>query len=205
MSRVFWLAAVVAGALTFGPVTRAQDKERRFAVDLGVTYSLERGKIATVDCGCVWKQGGSLDAASTFFHGLGAAVTLTGDRNVNIGSGVSLSEVSFMAGPRYTFETRRWTDRYMGSMHAASIFGQALFGVAHGLDGAFPSSSGLMTTASASSMEFGGGLNIALAKGFGARAFELDYVRTTLPNGGNNIQNNVRLSFGFTYRIHRLW
>jgi hypothetical protein len=43
-----------------------------------------------------------------------------------------------------------------------------------------------------------------LAKGFGLRALQLDYVRTSLPNASTNSQNDFRLGLGITYRIrHR--
>jgi peptidoglycan-associated lipoprotein len=195
------LGTILAAALALVPSTHAQEP---YSVDLAATYSTERGRIATIDCGCFWKQGGSIDAAITFSNGVGIAVNLTGDRNDNFGSGLSLSEISFMAGLRYTRETHRWTDRILGSSHPSSFFGEALFGFAHGFDATFPAGAGLASSVNANSLQLGGGMNIALAKGFGARAFELDYVRTTLPNGGNNIQNNFRLSFGITYNLHRL-
>ena len=203
MNRLFWLGAVLASALTLGPVAKAQEAAQPLSIDLGATYSTERGKIAMIDCGCLWKRGGSVDAAITLSNGVGVAVVLTGDRNGNFGSGLSLSEVSLMAGLRYTLQAHRWTDRFLGSRHRTSFFGEGLVGFAHGFDSTFPNSnSGLVSSANATSVQLGGGMNIGLTKGFSARAIEVDFVRTTLPNGGNNIQNNLHLSFGITYHIH---
>lgn len=202
ISRIFWMGAVAAGALALGPVANAQRPERPYSIDLGAAYSIERGKIATVDCGCFWKRGGSLDAAITFSNGVGVVVQLTGDRNANFGSGLSISEVSVMGGLRYTAQIHRWTDRYPLFSHRSSFFGETLMGFAHGFDATFPTSSGgIVSRVNATSLQLGGGMNFDLAKGFSARAFEVDYVRTTLPNGGNNIQNNLRLSFGISYRL----
>jgi hypothetical protein len=40
---------------------------------------------------------------------------------------------------------------------------------------------------------------VALSRGFGVRAFEVDYLRTSLPNNASNSQNDLRIAFGLTY------
>ena len=72
----------------------------------------------------------------------------------------------------------------------------------HAIDGMYPSSTTLKTNATAFSFQAGGGLNISLARGFGVRAIELDYLRTSLPNGTTDSQHDLRLAFGITYRLH---
>jgi hypothetical protein len=52
-------------------------------------------------------------------------------------------------------------------------------------------------------MQVGGGLNIYFTRNFGIRLLEADYVRTVLPNGSTNSQNDLRLSVGLTYHIGR--
>jgi hypothetical protein len=203
MSKLFWLGAVLSGALALGPIAKAQQADRPFSIDLGAGYSTERGKLATVDCGCLWKRGGSFDAAITFSNGVGVVAQVTGDRNAGFGNGLSISEISFMAGLRYTMQAHRWMDRFPGFANRSSFFGEGLMGFAHGFDSTFPTpSGGIAPSVNATSLQLGGGMNFELARGFSARAFEVDYVRTTLPNGVNNIQNNMRLSFGITYRIY---
>src|SRR5271154_5193202 len=81
------------------------------SADLAVTYTTDRAKIATVDCGCFWMQGGSFDAAVPLFRGLGVAANLTGEHSGSIAPAVDLSKLTFVAGPRYTYSTTRWSRR----------------------------------------------------------------------------------------------
>ena len=135
------------------------------------------------------------------YRGWGVAANFTGEHSSNIASGLDLNKLAFMAGPRYTYRTSRWTNRFLGTRHHTSVFGEALFGGAHGFDSVFPTSTGLKDSANSFSMQIGGGLNIGLARGFGIRPFELDYVRTNLPNGATNNQNDLRLAFGVSYHL----
>jgi hypothetical protein len=135
---------------------------------------------------------------------LGVAANLTGDRASNIAPGVDVSKVSFMAGPRYTYNASRWSDRYLDVKRGTSIFGEWLFGGVHALDGVYPTAAGgFKNSASAFAMQVGGGVDVALASGFSMRAFELDYVRSDLPNNGTDTQNHLRLAFGVSYRLQR--
>jgi hypothetical protein len=202
MSKSFRRVVLAAAFFSLSPFARAQSEESWRTFNFGATYTTERAKIAATDCGCFWLRGGSADASIKLFHSLGIAAELTGLHKSGIGSGVDLNQISFMAGPRYTYRTHRWSDRFLSETRPSSIFGEALFGVAHGFNGVFPTSSGLVTSANSSSVQIGGGLNIALAHGFGVRAFELDYVRTSLPNDATGTQNDLRLAFGVTYGLH---
>jgi outer membrane immunogenic protein len=173
-------------------------------IDITATYTAEHAKISpSGDCGCFWMQGGSGEANIYVYRGLSVAAELTGSRVGNVTPGVDISQIAVMGGPRYTFGTSRWTDRIFGSQHRTSFFGEALFGGVHAFDGVYPSSTGLKTTASAFSMQVGGGFNIRLARNFGLRAFEVDYVRTSLPNGTTDSQHDLRLAAGISYQIHR--
>jgi hypothetical protein len=203
MRRAFWGSVLLAGVMCAAPSLEAQ---QGLSSDLAVTYSAERAKIASVDCGCFWLQGGSVSGAVSLFHGLGIAANFTGEHASNIASGVDLSKLAFMAGPRYTWAARHDSGHgsgWLGEKYKISIFGEALFGVAHGFDSLFPTSSGFSTSANSFSLQVGGGLNVGLRKHFGIRAFETDYVRTSLPNGLGNTQNDFRLAAGVTYHLGR--
>jgi hypothetical protein len=201
MTTKFW-AGVLAAVLAFSPVARAQQEPGPLSVDLAITYTAERAKIASTACGCFWLHGGSVNGGVSLFRGLGVAANLTGEYGSNIASGLNLGKVAFMAGPRYTLGTSRWSERFLHGKHGTSVFGEALFGFAHGFDSLFPTSTGITSSATSFSMQVGGGLNIALARNFGLRALEIDYVRTTLPNSVGNIQNDLRLAIGLSYRLH---
>src|ERR1700733_5233863 len=138
----FRQAAVLLGisalALTYTLMAQAQQPSNSLSADLAVTYTTDRAKIATVDCGCFWMQGGSFDAAVPLFRGLGVAANLTGGHRTSIAPGVDGKQLSFVGGPRYTYSTTRWTRREPRFKRATSVFGEALFGSAHGFDGVFP-------------------------------------------------------------------
>jgi hypothetical protein len=68
----------------------------------------------------------------------------------------------------------------------------------------FPASgNNVRSSAGAFAMQVGGGVNVVLAKGFGLRAFQLDYVRTTLSNNVTDIQHDLRMGIGVTWRLGR--
>lgn len=203
MHKIF-SGIVLLGALTFGSMLQAQQAAESFrlsSTDLAVTYTTARARTTPSD-GRFWMQGGSADFAANFFHGLGVAANLTGEHASNIGPGVDLSKVSFMAGPRYTYSTSRCSSRFLGTKHAPRIFGEALFGTVHAFNGTFPASAGgTKSSTSAFSMQLGGGVDVPIARGLGVRLLEVDYVRSSLPNLGDNTQNDLRLAFGVSYRI----
>jgi hypothetical protein len=202
MSGTFYRVALLAGALALSVIAQAQ--ERQLAVDTALNFTSERAQIASRDCGCFWIQGGGINGAVAIFRGWSAAGSFTGEHGDNITSGVNLSKIDYMGGPRYTFHTSRWTNRRLGLSHGTSIFGEALFGGVHAFDSVFPGPVNAKSSANSVSMQFGGGLNIALAGGFGLRALEVDYIRTSLPNGAGNTQNDLRLGIGVTYHLNRL-
>jgi outer membrane immunogenic protein len=197
--------ALLAGAMMMAAAAEAQQvrsgwTQQITSTDLAVTYTTERAKIASSNCGCFWMNGGSIDAGVTFYRGLGLAVNLTGEHASNITPGVNLSKVTYMAGPRYTFSTSRYTSRLLKE-HGTHVFGEGLFGGVHGFDSTFPGSSGTTSSTGAFSMQLGGGFDVGLARGFGIRALEVDYVHTNLSNNGSNSQNDLRLAFGVSYHL----
>jgi peptidoglycan-associated lipoprotein len=160
---------------------------------VAVTYDLEDAKGALIG-GDFWLQGGSVDIAVPFYRGLSVAGNFSGVHASNaIHPGVNLGKISYLAGPRYTLAR---------SSHVR-IFGEGLFGGAHGFDSIFPVGGSLVPTANSFAMQLGGGMDVSLHRGFGVRAIELDYVRTGLPNNGANSQNDLRLAFGISYQFER--
>lgn len=169
------------------------------SVDIGVTYAAERAYIAPGNCDCFWFNGGGVDAAVTFWRGFGVAAAFTGDHASNVMPGVGISKVAYIAGPRYTY-----TPSHLGSRLRGQLFGEALFGGAHAFDSTFPSTAGLKTSADSFAMQIGGGVHVFVSRRFTVRALEADYVRTALPNGVSNVQNDMRLGFGVSYHVGAL-
>ncbi len=202
-----WSRFLFIFALAALPIANAQqqtidERHRIPPIDVAATVTTERTKTVGGDCGCFWLQGGTAEANIHLFHNFSAAVALTGSHAGNIIRGLDVTQIAVMAGPRYTYGTSRWTNRVFGERRRTNIFGEVLFGGVHAIDGMYPSSTTLKTNATAFSFQAGGGLNISLARGFGVRAIELDYLRTSLPNGTTDSQHDLRLAFGITYRLH---
>lgn len=160
---------------------------------VAVTFDLEDAKGAPIG-GDFWLQGGSVDVAVPFYKRLSIAGNFSGAHASNIvHPGVNLGKISYLAGPRYT----------MARSSHVRIFGEGLFGGAHGFDSIFPVGGALVPTANSFAMQLGGGMDVSLHGGFGVRAIELDYVRTGLPNNGANTQNDFRVAFGVSYQFNR--
>jgi hypothetical protein len=127
-----------------------------------------------------------------FHRGFSAVADLTGEHSTSVNGGSQgLSLVSFTAGLRFSYPVR---SRY-------GPFAQTLFGVVHGFDSYFPSTSGPTATANGFAMIAGGGMDIRLKSYLAIRPFQADYFLTHLPNGVNDRQNNFRLTAGIVLRI----
>jgi len=196
--------ALLASAVLVSVTSPAQQRKwhgmQMQSADVALTFSFERAQQAAAGSSGFWLKGGSADASITLWRGLGVAANLTGEHAANIQGNVSLGKFAYMAGPRYSMNTSRYTGKLLRK-HASSIFGETLFGVAHVFDGLFPATGGTTSTANSFQLQAGGGINLQLQHGFGIRPLEMDYVHSTLPNNAANSQNDLRLAFGVTYHI----
>jgi hypothetical protein len=199
MSGTFRHIVLFLGMLTSltGLAQQRPVKPTPAQMDVAITYVAERAKIASIDCGCFWLEGGSMNAAVTFYRGLGVAANLTGGHASNIASGVDLDKVSFMMGPRYTYPFKSWFGRAGGGR----VFGEGLIAGVHSFNTVVPMSAGVAGAASSLVFQVGGGADLPLRKVIGIRLFEADYVRSTLPNAGNSTQHDLRLAAGISFHF----
>ena len=189
-----------AGLLATASFGHAQSEPGRApaSIDLAITYSTEHAQLSPGTCGCFWLQGGAADAAFTLWKGFGIAAGVTGELVSNYAPGVDFSKVSYMGGPRYTYTV--WKGAPASRQRPRlQIFGDGLFGAVHALSGAFPTATGINTTANSFALQTGGGLNLFFSMSLSVRLLEVDYVRTQLPNGYAGTQNDLRLAFGVSY------
>jgi len=187
-------AAVWMSAMALSLPVAAEQTSNKIRVGepvIAVTYNLERAKTAASGAG-FWLQGAGADVSVPVYRRFSLVGSLSGGHASNIQPGVDLNKLSYVAGPRYTCEISH-----------VSIFGQGLFGGAHGFDSVFPSPGAAKPSANSFAMQLGGGLDIFGKNGLGVRAVELDYVRTGFPNNGTNSQNDFRLGFGISYQFKR--
>ena len=196
----FAAACLLMRAAAWAQSNPSSTTPARISSDLSVTYSLERAKVAPGGCGCFWLQGAGLDAAATFWNGLGVAASFTGEHAGNIAPGVDVNRIVFTAGPRYTYTAWK-IGTAANDKRQLQIFGQGLFGYVHGFGGVYPAPGGVTSSAGSLAIDAGGGLNLFFTKRLGVRRLEAEYVRSALPNNASNTQNDMRLSFGFVYHF----
>ncbi|SEC64903.1 hypothetical protein [Terriglobus roseus] len=142
-------------------------------------------------CGCFWLKGGAIDAALPLHRRLLAEVELaasTVDRVPATTRG--LSEITLLAGPRYTVP-----------LHHATASAHALFGAVRGFDADFVLRANRADTSTNFAMAFGGALELPLSRSFSLRVAEVDFIQTNLPNGANNRQRNIRMGAGIVFHV----
>ena len=195
-------ACLLAGAAGWAQQSQKLVQKSTVSTDLAITFAGERAQ-ALPGQTSFWFRGGGADAAVTFKSGLGIAASLTGDRAANYTPGANTNKITYLIGPRYTWTA--WRGNAGVADNRLQIFGQGLFGLTYGFNGIYPatpiSNSNSNSSANSLAMQAGGGLNYYFNRNFGLRVLEADYVRTALPNGGSNIQNDLRLSAGFTWHF----
>jgi hypothetical protein len=142
-------------------------------------------------------QGASLDAVywlNPKVKKLGFAIDLNGESASQIAPGVSLHQISLVAGPRYTL----WQSKSKGLR--PNLYGEGLVGFVHALHTTLPT---VPATDSATAVAFqaGGGLNLPVGRSMGFRLCELDYIATKLPNNNDTYQGDLRVSGGVIFHF----
>ena len=169
-------------------------------IDLGLTYTYKMAKVASTTGPFFGLNGGSIDGVYWLgpkAYNLGVAFDFSGETASNIRPGVNLSQVSIVAGPRYTL----WKYKAPGRFSGVNVYGQALLGYVHGFNSIFPSGTTISTSANSFALQTGAGVNLPICKKWGVRLFEADYVYSRLSNSAGNYQAGVRFSGGATYRF----
>lgn len=184
------LPATLAAQKTAVPAGSGHFDSAQLEVSFGYSALLAKESVSPGH----WFQmkGGSAEMVLHAPHSLSGVIDVSGERvsHVNQGS-TSLSLITMTAGPRITLNKTR----------KASFFVESLFGLAYGFDSYFPKGSSTSSQAMAFAMYAGGGVEIRTHSVFALRPIQADYLLTTLPNGGNNRQRNIRLRTGVVIRI----
>ena len=185
--KMLWktCAALAAGILT-GRIAAAQAG----SMAAGVQFDYGHANLVQA-CNCFNLYGG---AAQVQF-GLAPHVSLLGDVTVARQSGLtqdgySLTESTYMGGLR-VFPLR--------SKLKLQPFGDALLGLAHAGGSLAPSRTGYGTS-NTFGVQLGGGVQLKAGKHLELVPAQAEYLLTTFPNGGTNLQNQLRLSAGLLYR-----
>lgn len=202
-ATVLTVAVLLAGLTATAHAQQKTMERIHFSLpEAAMTYDIERAKIADSSCNCFWLQGGSGEVAAQFYPAWSLVGSFAGSHASNIQPGTNVSRLMWLAGPRFSYDSSRFTQRLTGR-HGSRLFGEFLAGGTHGFDSAFPAGGGVTPSASSYAFEGGGGFEIEQARGFNLRAIEIDYVRTALPNSATNTQNDLRLAFGVAYSFKK--
>ncbi len=189
-------ACILTGHLAWSQGTYSPVPRPKMAIDLGVTFAGERSKPDPRLC-CYWLKGGGLDAAATFWKGFGIAASVTGDRAADYLPSADINKISWLVGPRYTFQAWKGNAR-REDQRRLQIFGQGLFGVAYGFSSSFSNGA---RSASELAVQAGGGVNFYLTKRFGIRPIDIEFVRTQIGTANFSSQNDLRLASGVTWHF----
>lgn len=187
-AAIFFIAASILSAQT---TTDTGASSAGAGIDVAVTYSTARSN--AVGGNSFWMQGGGLQVHGQVYRGLGFVGDLTGLHEGNIqSSGVGLDLITVTVGPRYTWQPAH--ARY-------SLFGQTLFGIADGINSAFPGPLYVKTSSQSLAVKLGGGFNFFFTPHIGLRAIEGDWLRTQFPNSANGSQSSFQLNSGVIFRF----
>jgi hypothetical protein len=189
----FITLSVALLAQSFSAQARAQET---FGLEPGQTPVLETSVGYTYihanappgQCGCFSANGGY---GSVVFHmprNFAVVADLAAVHSGTAGTASqSITVFNYLFGPRYTF--RPVFKRYQP-------YAQILGGGSQEL-----SSYSTVQNISGAAFSVGGGINTTLKPHFGWTIFEADWVHSYIPNAQNNIQNDLRVSSGVTFRL----
>jgi hypothetical protein len=188
---IYGFVLVAAACMTASLTAWGQAKDSPSGPDVTVTYNPMLANVTTGNA--FWMQGGSAQIHDQLWHGLGVAGNVIGLHTGNMhSSSVGLDLIAYTAGLRYTWAWPRGRISY---------FGEVLGGGVHGANSIFPTRSQINSSANSLALQLGGGINLPVSRHLMVRAIEADWLRTQLPNGTTNVQNNLRLGAGITYRF----
>lgn len=161
--------------------------------DLSIGYNNIRANAPPGACTCFDLNGGFVSGSVHLTEWLAIEGEFTGGHSSNISPlGQGLTLTTFTGGPHFSYRYRR-----------LSPFGEVLVGGAHGSDSYFPSQTTSSPSASSFAVSTGGGLDIRLNQRFSVRAVDVQYLRTSFPNGVNNEQNHVMLGSGIVIKFQK--
>ena len=193
LSSLLLMGTTIMGSITASAMlAQGTPAPPKYPLDVTLTYN---GTLSNaITSSHFWMQGGGIQLHGQFGRGFGVVADIAGMHQGNISSsGVGLNMVTATFGPRYT-----WSPAH----RKFAVFGHVLAGEAHGFQSVFPSLSGSNSSDDSLALQMGGGVNLALSRHIGVHAIEADWLRTQLPNGTTNVQNNFRIGAGIAFQLN---
>ncbi len=161
-------------------------------VDASAGFNFIRANAPPGNCHCFDTLGGYGSVGYHITNWISIQGEVTGQHATDIGTlGQDLTLITYAGGPRFSVPGRRFVP-----------FVQGLFGEAKATDSYFPTGNG-GSTSSASSFALlaGGGLDYNITRHLGIRVFNVEFLRTSFPNGTDNSQNHLSLGAGLIARF----
>lgn len=170
-----------------------QAQARDTALDTSVRYVATEANAPPGSCGCFVLQGAAMDASVPLAPRFRVVVDLAGSTVSRVPSSPrGLSEITLLAGPRYTQPLGR-----------SRVNVQALLGAVRGFDSDFiVTTNSRADTSTNFAVAFGGSLDIPMSSAVRLRAAQVEYLQTNLPNGSDDRQRNIRFGAGLVLRFH---
>jgi hypothetical protein len=188
---------VLAGALAL--LSGLQARAQRSG-DFSLTYTQEAARfVGDQPNPYFYLRGATAEIGYSFWKGLGVTVGGTGLAATNLRGSIDIHQISFLFGPRYTYNIGHITPTAWN--RKGGVFVEGKFGYTFATAGQYPSNGVLTSNGSSLDLEGGGGVNLHVYHRFDLRVIEGDFVRTQLPNGGTNVQNSFRIATGINFHI----
>lgn len=160
-------------------------------LNLAAGYNFVRANAPPNSCDCFNMTGGFVSGEFQLSPWFGAAGEFTGEHSSKISSlGQDLTLTTFTAGPRIS-----WTHVHF------TPYGEFLLGGAHAGNSYFPSGASGSSSASSFAYSAGGGVDFNLTPRMSLRVIDAKYLRTSFPNGTNNVQNHLKIGAGIVIRF----
>ena len=195
------LLALAATALLGAAVLAPLAASAQHSGDFALTYTQEKAKFSGNYCQCFTMRGATADFAYSFWHGIGVSTSGQGLAVSNLNGNIDIHQITFMVGPRYTYNVGR-IDPVVDTRRGG-IFIDGKVGYTFATAGLYPVNGTLTDHASGLTYQVGGGINLNLYHRFELRLIEVDAVRTQLPNGANNQQDSLRMAAGVNVHLGR--
>jgi outer membrane immunogenic protein len=195
LSLLLAIAAVSTQLAAAQGTPASPPRDEPLRAELAFDYTYIRSNAPPASCTCFNLNGGSATFAWPVKQGAFAAVgDLTVDQANAIGSsGLGLRLVTLTGGTRYVPRIGH---------SSLQPFAQVLVGFAHASGTLVGQGTpGANNAAASFAANMGVGLDMHANRRFSVRLAEVDYLLTTINNGTNNHQNNLRISAGLVLRF----
>ena len=187
---VLGLGAGAFGFATSSAHAQAIPAASQLRVDLAGGFTVIHANEGPAVCGCFYMNGGSGELAVIGGHHISyiTNVGYTSIQNIN-NIDRNLALLTVLEGGRYTV--------HYGGRFAP--FGQGMVGFAK-----TSTNYKIDQSAARVALAVGGGVDLRVTNHFSIRPAEVEYLFTTIPNGQNNFQNQIRMTAGVVFHLNKL-